>query len=164
MPIVSLETDGPWPSSPSDNPPQHRINEQMSAEFLVALDKVEADDLGGLLLSTNGPDFCVGGDITNWPEISNRQLRTTFEQYMSVFNRFERLPLPVVAAVQGLCFGGGLELAIRADMIAVGETSRSTCRGSRPMTRAAASGRRFEGAPSHGSDHELITCRYEASL
>ena len=101
MPIVSLETDGPWPSSPSDNPPQHRINEQMSAEFLVALDKVEADDLGGLLLSTNGPDFCVGGDITNSPEISNRQLRTTFEQYMSVFNRFERLPLPVVAAVQG---------------------------------------------------------------
>ena len=85
------------------------------------------------MLSTNGPDFCVGGDITNWPEISNRQLRTTFVQYMSVFNRFERLPLPVVAAVQGLCFGGGLELAIRADMIVVGETSRSTCRGSRPM-------------------------------
>jgi hypothetical protein len=153
MPIVSLETDGPWPSSPSDNPPQNRINEQTSAEFL-----------GGLLLATNGPDFCVGGDITNWSEISNRQLRTTFEQYMSVFNRFERLPLPVEAAVQGQCFGGGLELAIRADMIVVGETSRSTCRCSRPMTRAAASGRRFEGAPSHGSDHELITCRYEASL
>jgi len=69
-----------------------------------------------------------------------------------------------MAAVQGLCFGGGLELAIRADMIVVGETSRSTCRCSRPMTRAAASGRRFEGAPSHGSEHELITCPYEASL
>jgi enoyl-CoA hydratase/carnithine racemase len=36
---------------------------------------------------------------------------------MSVFNRFERMPLPVVAAVQGLCFGGGLELALRADVI-----------------------------------------------
>jgi enoyl-CoA hydratase/carnithine racemase len=56
----------------------------MSAEFL-AFHKVEADDLGGLLLATNRPDFCVGGDITNWPEISNRQLRMTFEQYMSVF-------------------------------------------------------------------------------
>ena len=78
-------------------------------------------------------------------------------------HRFERLPLPVVAAVQGLCFGGGLELAIRADMIVVGETSRSTCRCSRPMTRAAGSARRFEGAPSHGSDHEVMTCRYEAS-
>jgi hypothetical protein len=56
----------------------------MSAEFLV-FHKVEADDLGGFLLATNRPDFCVGGDIPNWPEISNRQLRMTFEQYMSVF-------------------------------------------------------------------------------
>ena len=36
---------------------------------------------------------------------------------MSVFNQFERLPLPVIAAVEGLCFGGGLELALRADVI-----------------------------------------------
>jgi enoyl-CoA hydratase/carnithine racemase len=43
---------------------------------------------------------------------------------MNVFNRFERLPLPVIAAVQGLCFGGGLELAIRADVIIAGESSR----------------------------------------
>ena len=42
---------------------------------------------------------------------------------MSVFNRFERMPMPVIAAVQGLCFGGGLELALRADMIFAGESS-----------------------------------------
>jgi enoyl-CoA hydratase/carnithine racemase len=42
---------------------------------------------------------------------------------MSVFNRFERMPLPVIAAVQGLCFGGGLELALRADMIVAGESA-----------------------------------------
>jgi enoyl-CoA hydratase/carnithine racemase len=36
---------------------------------------------------------------------------------MNVFNRFERLPIPVVAAIRGLCFGGGFELALRADVI-----------------------------------------------
>ena len=56
--------------------------------------------------------------------MSDRQLRTTFDQYMSAFNRFEHLPMPVVVAVQGLCFGGGLELAIRADLIIAGVTSR----------------------------------------
>jgi enoyl-CoA hydratase/carnithine racemase len=71
-----------------------------------------------------GPNFSFGGDIVDWPDMSVRQLRATFEQYMAVFNRFERLPLPVVAAVQGLCFGGGLELAIRADMIVAAESAR----------------------------------------
>ena len=36
---------------------------------------------------------------------------------MVVFKRFERMSLPVIAAVQGLCFGGGLELAPRADVL-----------------------------------------------
>jgi enoyl-CoA hydratase/carnithine racemase len=43
---------------------------------------------------------------------------------MSVFNRFEQLPLPVVAAVHGLCFGGGFELALRADVILAAESAR----------------------------------------
>ncbi len=43
---------------------------------------------------------------------------------MQSFNRFERLPIPTVAAVQGLCLGGGLELAVRADVIFAGQTAR----------------------------------------
>ena len=59
----------------------------------------------------------------SWPGADVRELRSRFEHYMSVFNRFERIPLPVIAAVQGLCFGGGLELALRAVMIFAGETA-----------------------------------------
>ena len=124
MSLVSLETDGPLAVIAIDNPPQNRINEQMSSELLTSLDAAEAGGSRALLVTSKGPDFSFGGDIMNWPEMSNRQLRTTLEQYMSTFNRFERLPMPVVAAVQGLCFGGGLELAIRADLIVAGETAR----------------------------------------
>jgi len=59
-----------------------------------------------------------------WPDASISQLRTLFERYMSVFNQFERLPIPTVAAVQGRCLGGGLELAIRADVIFAGSSAR----------------------------------------
>jgi hypothetical protein len=52
-----------------------------------------------------GQTFSFGGDIVDWPDMSVRQLRALFEQYMAVFNRFEQLPLPAVAAVQGLWFG-----------------------------------------------------------
>ena len=124
MSLVNLERDGALSVITIDNPPQNRITEQMSSEFLAVLDTIEADEVRALLLTTKGPDFCFGGDIMPWPEMSNRQLRAVLERHMTVFNRFERLPIPVVAAVQGLCFGGGLELAIRADIIIAGETSR----------------------------------------
>jgi enoyl-CoA hydratase/carnithine racemase len=47
--------------------------------------------------------------------MTNRELRAHFEHAMSVFNRFERLPIPTIVAVQGHCFGGDAELAIRAE-------------------------------------------------
>jgi enoyl-CoA hydratase/carnithine racemase len=47
-----------------------------------------------------------------------------FERYLSVFNQFERLAMPTVAAVQGRCLGGGLELAVRADVIFAGTSAR----------------------------------------
>jgi enoyl-CoA hydratase/carnithine racemase len=56
--------------------------------------------------------------------MSPQELRTLFERYLSAFNQFERLPIPTVAAVQGLCFGGGLELAVRADVIFAGASAR----------------------------------------
>src|SRR6185312_2746448 len=68
-------------------------------------------------------NFSFGGDIMTWPDARVRELRARFGHYMSVFNRFEHLPVPVVAAVQGLCFGGGLELALRADVIFAGASA-----------------------------------------
>jgi enoyl-CoA hydratase/carnithine racemase len=107
-----------------NNPPQNRIDEQMADELAVALDAVGRSDARAVLLRADGPDFSFGGDIVTWPDTDVRELRTLFERYMSVFNQLERLPLPVIAAVHGLCFGGGFELALRADVIFAGESAR----------------------------------------
>jgi enoyl-CoA hydratase/carnithine racemase len=123
MSLVSLQGEGPVAVITLENPPQNRINGALGMELSNAIDNVEAGEVRAVLLRANGPDFSFGGDIMNWPDMTVRQLRATFEQYMTIFNRFERLPLPVIAAVQGLCFGGGLELAIRADMIFAAESA-----------------------------------------
>jgi enoyl-CoA hydratase/carnithine racemase len=107
-----------------DNPPQNRIDEQIADELAEAIDAVGRSDARAVLLRAEGPDFSFGGDIVTWPDLDARELRTLFERYMSVFNRFERLPLPVIAAVQGLCLGGGFELALRADVIFAAESAR----------------------------------------
>jgi enoyl-CoA hydratase/carnithine racemase len=107
-----------------NNPPQNRIDEQMANELADALEAVTRSDARAVLLRSDGPDFSFGGDITTWPGADVRELRTLFERYMSVFNEFERLPLPVIAAVHGLCFGGGFELALRADVIFAADSAR----------------------------------------
>ena len=107
-----------------DNPPQNRIDEQMADELADALDAITRSDARVVLLRAEGPDFSYGGDITDWPDAGPRELRALFERHMSVFNELERLPLPVIAAVHGLCLGGGFELALRADVIFAAESAR----------------------------------------
>lgn len=107
-----------------DHPPQNRIDDQMVDELAAAVTAVERSDARAVIVRSEGPDFSFGGDILTWPDASVNELRARFEHYMSVFNRFERIPLPVIAAVQGLCFGGGLELALRADMIFAAESAK----------------------------------------
>ncbi|HMJ35905.1 MAG TPA: enoyl-CoA hydratase/isomerase family protein [Baekduia sp.] len=107
-----------------NHPPQNRIDEQMTGELAEALDAVGRSDARVVLLGADGPDFSLGGDIVTWPDLDARELRALFERHMSVFNRFERLPLPVIAAVHGLCFGGGFELVLRADVIFAAESAR----------------------------------------
>lgn len=107
-----------------NNPPQNRLSPQMIDELETALTAIGDSSARTLLVRAEGDDFSFGGDIVPWPEMTSRELRTMFERYMNSFNRFERLAMPTVAAVQGLCFGGGLELAVRADVIIAGETAR----------------------------------------
>ncbi|MEU1371540.1 enoyl-CoA hydratase/isomerase family protein [Streptomyces sp. NPDC005803] len=106
------------------NPPQNRLDPELLQELSTALDAISASDARAVLLRADGPDFSFGGDIMEWPDMNQRELRGLFERYMNAFNQFERLPLPVVAAVQGLCFGGGFELALRADVIFAAEGAR----------------------------------------
>jgi enoyl-CoA hydratase/carnithine racemase len=107
-----------------DNPPQNRIDAQMANDLADALDAIGRSDARAVLLRSDGPDFSSGGDITPWPGADVHELRTLFERHTSVFNQLERLPLPVIATVQGLCLGGGFELALRADVIFAAESAR----------------------------------------
>ncbi|MGW5433753.1 enoyl-CoA hydratase/isomerase family protein [Streptomyces sp. NPDC004059] len=124
MPHLTYSIDDDIATLVLDNPPQNRIDQQMATELAQALETIGSSSARAVLVRAEGPDFSFGGDIVDWPDADVRQLRTLFEGYVQVFNQFERLPLPVIAAVQGLCFGGGLELALRADVVFAAESAR----------------------------------------
>lgn len=123
MPHLTVGFDEGVATLTLDRPPQNRIDGQMVDELAAAINAIAGSDARAVLLRSTGENFSFGGDIMSWPDASMQDLRELFEHYMSVFNRFERIPMPVIAAVQGLCFGGGFELALRADMIFAGESA-----------------------------------------
>jgi enoyl-CoA hydratase/carnithine racemase len=88
-----------------------------------ALDGLETDEtVKVVLLSGEGPSFCAGLDFKGFggEDLSERMFAPTenspanFAQRASVGWRL--LPVPVVAALQGACYGGGAQLALAADI------------------------------------------------
>jgi enoyl-CoA hydratase len=101
---------------------------------------LEADqDVRVVVLTGSGEKaFCVGADITEWSALQPLDMwRRWVRRGHQVFDQWARLRQPVIAAINGHAFGGGLELAITADIriaaepaqFALPEASIGTCPG-----------------------------------
>ncbi len=82
--------------------------------------------------------FCVGADINEWAALQPLDMwRNWVRRGHQVFDQWAHLRQPVIAAINGHAFGGGLELAITADIriaseaaqFALPEASIGTCPG-----------------------------------
>lgn len=108
-----------------DNPPQNRLSPDVLAGFAAALEQVKTDEsVRVVVLRAGGENFSYGGDITFWPQFAPEQMGAMIGEVLAVLTAFETLPVPVIAAVQGDCFGGGFEIALRADVIIATDSAR----------------------------------------
>jgi enoyl-CoA hydratase len=102
---------------------------------------IEADDAVRVVVLSGGAAdkaFCVGADINEWATLQPLDMwRRWVRRGHQVFDQWARLRQPVVVAVNGHAFGGGLELAITGDIrlaadtaqFALPEASIATCPG-----------------------------------
>jgi 2-(1,2-epoxy-1,2-dihydrophenyl)acetyl-CoA isomerase len=97
------------------------FNTQMHAEVRAALASLEGSDARVLVISGAGRGFCAGQDLADRavaPGISAPDLAESIEKnYKPLVLALRRLPLPVIAAVNGVAAGAGANIALACDLV-----------------------------------------------
>jgi enoyl-CoA hydratase/carnithine racemase len=107
-----------------DHPPVNSFNAQVVTELDEAVDELMADDEVKAVVVTGGGTnaFVAGADIPEIkalienPDDGYAEARAFIERGQGVHLKIERAKKPVIAAINGFCLGGGLELAMACHM------------------------------------------------
>lgn len=94
------------------------LGQSVLAEFENVLSELEGHkDLAGLVLVSAKPGmFIAGADLNELGQAPDpEQARKSVERGHNIIGRIEKLPFPTVAAIDGACMGGGLEVALGFD-------------------------------------------------
>ncbi|WP_416897529.1 MAG: enoyl-CoA hydratase/isomerase family protein [Minwuia sp.] len=81
----------------------------------------QTDEIGVVILRAEGRSFCAGNDLK---AIQSGEEAPTPNYQSDTVDLIERLPQPVIGAVQGHCYTGGLELALSVDLIVAGSSAK----------------------------------------
>ena len=92
------------------------LNRRTMAELEALLDEVRRRAPRALVLTGEGRFFCAGADIREMAAMDGRELYDWALLGSRLNTNLEELPMPVLAAVNGMALGGGCELALACDL------------------------------------------------
>ncbi|MBU9765787.1 enoyl-CoA hydratase/isomerase family protein [Mycobacterium sp. TNTM28] len=123
-PYLKFDRQGPFGVVTLDRPEaRNAMTPAMYFGIRYAVTHVEADpDLAGLLITGTGDVFAPGGDLGGGNGVDDwMSFGAALSMDVTPFETLRQSVKPVVSAVNGLCQGGGLQIAICSDMAVVSD-------------------------------------------
>ena len=121
---VRLERDGNVASIVLHNPPLNLFGDEAWAGLTSSLEEVEGSDARVLVWRAEGEIFTGGVDVNTFKRRVDSGGQADFGSLITVAQRLEKLEIPTLALVHGLCLTAGLEIALACDMIWATESAR----------------------------------------
>ncbi len=108
--VVSLEIQRP--------DKKNALTEAMWLDLTVLFETLGAEnDVRAIVLSGTGGNFCAGADIAEFDTARRGERAAVYEEANSrAFRAVRDCPVPTIAAIDGICFGGGFGVAAACDL------------------------------------------------
>lgn len=111
------------------NPPSNALGDTVRPHLIEGFRAVEADlTVRAVILTGRGRMFCAGDDLREIPGRGPR-MAASLAEFQVLFDLIAALRAPVIGAINGPAFGGGLELALCCDIRIAGASARFAASG-----------------------------------
>lgn len=102
------------------------FSRQMLTEFRELIEELKYNQSVRTVIITGTGEkvFSAGADLKERAGMTPIEVKQTVALIRQVINSVEQLPMPVIAAINGAAFGGGLELALACDIRLTAETAK----------------------------------------
>ena len=124
--MLSCTVEGAVATLLINHPPANALTPELLAELSTMFDQVAKDEaVTVVVLTGTGRFFIAGADIRVLASIaSSKEGEAMALQGQAILDRIEGVGKPVIAAINGICLGGGLELALCCHIRLAAEGSR----------------------------------------
>ena len=106
-----------------DRPPLNALSAALLAELEAAAGDLAGDgSVKAVVVASAAKAFAAGADISEFGDVE--AARGISGSFRRAFDALERIPRPVIAAINGVALGGGLELAMACDLRVAADNAR----------------------------------------